>query len=441
VAQHVQDHVLQEWRFLLAAWPSNREALDSISGAFKNWLRSQRQFGRRLRASSHRDITGLRQWLLAQLYVHSTEMTSKEVGKVLATMFRQQGQQRKTQGKSVACCSEGFVEPTLAAVAESMRRHRWDAGDRRIQIEVLSLPPLLLFTDSVLGQLPLEACPCLTQRQLVRGIAPSIAVRSWEAEASRQRQSSGSYYVVDPSSGANSSSFPSAAKAPIASNVLSLFSEWQQDTSAIDNDGTRCWTGHVGSPGPDSAEVLQQLAARSTFLYMGHGECAKRLLPSERLEQGAPYVSRRNTNTVSSTSAIEVGSSLPRVPLQSVVALMGCSSARLVNPSAFASLTSHCVSSLQPSLPPRCESEEFEAFGLPLSLLIGGSPAVLGAAWDVLAGDVDRLTCALLRAWVRGKRSSGQSSFLGALVKARAARACMLPNLTGASLVSYGIPV
>lgn len=342
-------------------------------------------------------------------------MPVEEMAKALQVILRQ-------PAASMMATSPPLLGHDLACVAESMRRHRQalQLADGSSFDEMM--PPLLLFADSWLGQLPLEACPCLARRQVVRGIAPNIALRAWEEAASRRP--TGGYYVVDPSSTSES---PRRASTGIASKVLSLFGEW--DNHAID-EGSGRWTGHVGRPGPDSGEVLRQLAARSNFLYIGHGECARRLLQSSRLEQGAPT---RAQAQVSASEAVEFGQ--PRVPLQSVVALMGCSSARLVSPS--------CASSTPSFEPLRRESEEFEAFGLPLSLLIGGSPAVLGAAWDILAGDVDRLTCALLRAWARNreKESLGPSSLLSALREARAAGACMLPNLTGASLVYYGIPV
>jgi len=282
------------------------------------------------------------------------------------------------------------------------------------------VPPLLLFVDSWLGQLPLEACPCLARRQVVRGIAPNIALRAWAGTSSRSPH--GGYFVIDPSSPCSASG---CADSGVASNVLSFFRE----RASTVGDGSR-WTGHVGSPGPDSGEVLRQLATHSNFLYIGHGECARRLLQSERLEKGAPRV-----HASLSVSAPELGPS--RVPLQSVVALMGCSSARLASPPVVSSAPYSTL--LQPI--PRCQFEEFEAFGLPLSLLIGGSPGVLGAARDILAGDVDRLTCALLRVWARKDQPSTRCSLLAALREVRAARKCMLPNLTGASLVYYGIPV
>merc|ERR1719331_1356881 len=79
----------------------------------------------------------------------------------------------------------------------------------------------------------------------------------------------------------------------------------------------------------------------------------------------------------------------------------------------------------------------------------GGAPAMVGALWDVLGGDLEQLVCSLLKGWntrpLRHTRSAckdkdgDSNSLLGALVKAR--EACKLRFLTGAAVVCYGIPL
>lgn len=160
---------------------------------------------------------------------------------------------------------------------------------------------------------------------------------------------------------------------------------------------------------------------------MGHGgNRARRLLNQDEMQRGAP-------------APPESGARLR--PLQAVVMLMGCSSAQLFQPVASVG---------NPCRPGGSFPAEFESFGMPISALIGGAPAMLGALWDVISGDLDVLTCALLRRWAGEVQTNGSAKdaavraaspdgILGALVSAR--KACTLPILTGASVVCYGIPV
>merc|ERR1712135_95069 len=87
--------------------------------------------------------------------------------------------------------------------------------------------------------------------------------------------------------------------------------------------------------------------------------------------------------------------------------------------------------------------------GMPLNVLIGGAPAMIGALWDVLGGDMEMFTCAFLKQWVAQAKgrddtvgevgSRAESSMLSAMRSARGA--CVLPFLTGAAIVCYGIPL
>lgn len=86
---------------------------------------------------------------------------------------------------------------------------------------------------------------------------------------------------------------------------------------------------------------------------------------------------------------------------------------------------------------------EFEAFAMPINVLIGVGPAMIGALWDVLEGDLQQLSVALLQGWMsRSQSAVGQATPLGlsaALKKSRVA--CKLRFLTGAAVVCYGIPM
>merc|ERR1712070_1200157 len=123
---------------------------------------------------------------------------------------------------------------------------------------------------------------------------------------------------------------------------------------------------------------------------------------------------------------------------------MGCSTAKIFRSSPSTDTATHG----RPRLRVRAGSD-FEAFGMPLNVLVGGAPAMVGALWDVLGGDLEQLVCSLLKGWVTRslprKRSAcndaeaGPISLMGALVKAR--EACRLRFLTGAAVVCYGIPI
>merc|ERR1711959_802580 len=124
--------------------------------------------------------------------------------------------------------------------------------------------------------------------------------------------------------------------------------------------------------------------------------------------------------------------------------LMGCSTAKLSRAVAPVDMPAH-VRRRQKSR----AGADFEAFGMPLNVLIGGSPAMVGALWDVLGPDLEKVACSLLKDWVEGARSQKQpacdgistapKSLMSALVKAR--EACRLRFLTGAAVVCYGIPL
>merc|ERR1719401_1071711 len=101
--------------------------------------------------------------------------------------------------------------------------------------------------------------------------------------------------------------------------------------------------------------------------------------------------------------------------------------------------------------------EAYEAFGMPMDVLIGGGPAMVGALWDVLAGDLETLVCGLLERWMApvpaaadvgscgcdasavAKAPGAGQSLMGALKAARLD--CRLRFLTGAAVVCYGIPM
>merc|ERR1719262_407155 len=123
---------------------------------------------------------------------------------------------------------------------------------------------------------------------------------------------------------------------------------------------------------------------------------------------------------------------------------MGCSTAKIFRSTPSMGAAKHGHHRLRTRA-----GSDFEAFGMPLNVLVGGAPAMVGALWDVLGGDLEQLVCSLLKGWntrpLRPTRSAckdkdgDSNSLLGALVKAR--EACKLRFLTGAAVACYGIPL
>ncbi|CAE6181743.1 unnamed protein product [Arabidopsis arenosa] len=106
--------------------------------------------------------------------------------------------------------------------------------------------------------------------------------------------------------------------------------------------------GKAGSE-PSAIELTEALKTHDLFLYFGHGS-------------GAQYIPRREIEKLDNCSA---------------TFLMGCSSGSLWLKGCY--------------IPE----------GIPLSYLLGGSPAIVATLWDVTDRDIDRFGKALLEAWLQ----------------------------------------
>ncbi|VDO84886.1 unnamed protein product [Heligmosomoides polygyrus] len=157
------------------------------------------------------------------------------------------------------------------------------------------------------------------------------------------------------------------------------------------------WKGVVGKI-PTSTEVSEALRERDVFFYMGHGS-------------GSRYFSRRviSENTVNAVSV-----------------LMGCGSVRLT-PFGWGMDGKSSV----------------------YDYTVAQCPSVVGCLWTVTDGEIDRYFMALVDLCFSSDANrtltgtDGGDSRLRVLVEAmhRAKSRCKLPYLTGAAVVSYGIPV
>ncbi|XP_020873224.1 separase isoform X2 [Arabidopsis lyrata subsp. lyrata] len=111
--------------------------------------------------------------------------------------------------------------------------------------------------------------------------------------------------------------------------------------------------GKAGSE-PSAIELTEALKTHDLFLYFGHGS-------------GAQYIPRREIEKLDNCSA---------------TFLMGCSSGSLWLKGCY--------------IPE----------GIPLSYLLGGSPAIVATLWDVTDRDIDRFGKALLEAWLQERSDS-----------------------------------
>ncbi|KAJ1610718.1 separin (caspase fold protease) [Cryptosporidium canis] len=95
---------------------------------------------------------------------------------------------------------------------------------------------------------------------------------------------------------------------------------------------------------------------------------------------------------------------------------------------------------LPPSLLIGCSSSKIRSYGsnniffTPMHYIIGGSPFVLGALWDVTDQDIDRFTMSIFDNWVGSELSLIESITL-------AKQECKLPLLNGSSCVCFGYPI
>ncbi|KAK9171537.1 Peptidase family C50 family protein [Cryptosporidium meleagridis] len=95
---------------------------------------------------------------------------------------------------------------------------------------------------------------------------------------------------------------------------------------------------------------------------------------------------------------------------------------------------------MPPSLLIGCSSSKIRSYGsnhvffTPIHYLIGGSPFILGALWDVTDQDIDRFTVSIFDNWVGSKLSLLESITL-------AKQECKLPLLNGSSCVCFGYPI
>ncbi|KAM7543148.1 hypothetical protein Aperf_G00000005776 [Anoplocephala perfoliata] len=154
------------------------------------------------------------------------------------------------------------------------------------------------------------------------------------------------------------------------------------------------WNGILGRM-PQPQEVIEGFVEKDLFVYLGHGNGSKCLMPT--FDEG--------------------------VTSKAVAFIIGCSSGR-----------------------PRIEGRH-EAYASVFNHLISGAPTAVSLMWDVTDKDIDRFTQNFLDIWIRRKEEVSdvegeeEESTLSMTWKIfKASRACKLQSLVGKSVIVYGLP-
>ncbi|KAM3177902.1 hypothetical protein ACTXT7_003632 [Hymenolepis weldensis] len=159
------------------------------------------------------------------------------------------------------------------------------------------------------------------------------------------------------------------------------------------------WSGIYGRM-PQPKEVVEGFVQKDLFVYLGHGNGSKCLMPT--FDEG--------------------------VNSKAVAFIIGCSSGR-----------------------PRIEGRH-EAYASVFNHLISGAPTAVTLMWDVTDKDIDRFTQSFLDNWIRSKESEEDengdkendeedSSRLTMTWKIfKSTKVCKLQSLVGKSVIVYGLP-
>ncbi|KAJ1369691.1 hypothetical protein KIN20_031219 [Parelaphostrongylus tenuis] len=232
-------------------------------------------------------------------------------------------------------------------------------------------------------------------------VCPDLTTIPWEVVPILD----GATYVARvPSVHAFFQALSSSKQVPIAVNIQKAFYVLDPDNNLgetqkrIKNYVSKFgWQGIVGKI-PSTAEVTEALRQQDVFFYMGHGS-------------GSRYFGRR---------------AISESTINAVSVLMGCGSVRLTTlgwgMDGKSSVYDYSVA--------RC-------------------PSVVGCLWTVTDGEIDRYFMALVDLCFSSDANrtltgaEGGDTRLRLLVEAmkKAKGRCKLPYLTGAAVVSYGIPV
>jgi len=174
-------------------------------------------------------------------------------------------------------------------------------------------------------------------------------------------------------------------------------------------------------------QAIEMIKSSDLFLFSGHG-AGETLLP-------------RETIPTSLLGSFPHGLAPPTM-------LMGCSSGKFCAQKFITSSSSSSSYSSSSTLSTHIHSFSSVSECGALSYLYAGSPSVLACLWDVTDKDIDRLTGALVLSAVSHTSSSILSSSMSNIIGQGLSAhlkllrsSCKLPYLTGAAVVTYGMPL
>ncbi|KAF7459096.1 Peptidase family C50 family protein [Cryptosporidium felis] len=244
--------------------------------------------------------------------------------------------------------------------------------------------PITIFLDKLLINLPLEGIPELLYQPITRGVNERICLENinsllnkWNFEScdSFHANFCNLFYCVNPTGDLKETE----------DKIVPYISRRFQD---------KC-SGLSGLI-PNTTNLMSDIELKQINLYLfcGH-QAGEKYIQGEALERGIV-----TENLMINDDYYQLPPSL----------LVGCSSSR--------------IRSYGPN----------DTFFTPLHYLIGGSPFVLGALWDVTDQDIDRFTISIFDHWFNSRLSLLESITL-------ARQDCKLPLLNGSSCVCFGYPI
>ncbi|KAL9818505.1 Separase [Arabidopsis thaliana] len=202
--------------------------------------------------------------------------------------------------------------------------------------------PIILVLDPEVQMLPWENIPILRKQEVYR--MPSVGcISAVLKKRSLQGEPAKSHVASFPLIDPLDSFYLLNPGGDLTDTQVT-FESWFRDQN---------FEGKAGSE-PSAIELTEALETHDLFLYFGHGS-------------GAQYIPRREIEKLDNCSA---------------TFLMGCSSGSLWLKGCY--------------IPQ----------GVPLSYLLGGSPAIVATLWDVTDRDIDRFGKALLEAWLQERSDS-----------------------------------
>ena len=332
---------------------------------------------------------------------------------------------------------------------------------------------LILVLDKNLHALPWESFSCLQGKSVSR--MPSLCDISDRLAIMRQQQSLSLKHAQQ---GIQASALDGTYLLNPSKNIPKTEASFEVSLSGLRHG--RNWTGFTGRiPAESEIEASLTPGIDATeppiWLYFGHGSGLQYIRP-RRVK--ALRLSSRPNSAISSKSSFDLGTSTKEDTAiadgseadETLGAAVLRDKATCAVPLLFGCSSSHIDT-----------HGEFNATGTPLTYLLGGAPAILGALWDVTDGDCDAFAKSVLIKWGLLSREDfgenetetkqkGKSARRKGRGKAKAKTApspvnedsphtdekvdiclseacaksrgeCYLKYLNGAAMVVYGVPV